>query len=85
MRHAVTRYGVSLAVVAAAVLLRRLLDPLLGDRVPFITLLPAIALVAWSCGRSAALLAIIIGSAALAFSGQGQTVDCQGVAGLKNE
>src|SRR5690606_28261969 len=60
-------YAISIAVVAAAIVLRLLLDPLLGDRLPFLTLLPAVALVAWLCGRSPALLAIPLCLAAFAF------------------
>ena len=43
-------YGVSLAGLAAAVLLRWLLDPVLGDTLPFITLVAAIGIAVWLGG-----------------------------------
>jgi PAS domain S-box-containing protein len=58
---------VSLGVVAAAILVRVPLAPLLGDRVPFITLFPAMAFVAWCCGRGPALAALGFSSLAVAF------------------
>ena len=49
---------------ALAVLLRRLLDPLLGDHFPFITLLTAVIFVAWYAGRGPALLSLSLGAVA---------------------
>jgi PAS domain S-box-containing protein len=63
----VITYGVSLLTILAAVLLRLLLDPLLGDHFAFITLFPAIAFVAWHGGRGPALLALIGGALAAAY------------------
>jgi PAS domain S-box-containing protein len=58
---------VSLAAVAAAIAVRLLLDPFLGDRVPFTTLFAAVVFVAWYGGRGPALLALITGAVAAAY------------------
>lgn len=66
VRSVVIAYGLSLAAVAVAVLVRLPLYPLLGDRIPFMTLFPAIAFVAWYCGRGPALFALVVSSLAVA-------------------
>ncbi len=67
MRRSGTAYGVSLAAVAVAVGVRLLLEPLLADRLPFVTLFAAVVFVAWYCGRGPALLALVVGSFAVAY------------------
>ncbi len=67
MRPSAAAYGVSLAAVAAAVGVRLLLEPLLADRLPFVTLFAAVVFVAWYCGRGPALLALVVGSFAVAY------------------
>ena len=60
MRRPVTTYAIAFAALAAAVLLRWLLDPLLGSAVPLVTLFGAVALAVWIGGyRPAALVAIL--------------------------
>jgi PAS domain S-box-containing protein len=54
-------YAVAVLVTAAAVLLRLLLDPWLGDRVPFITLFAAVAVAVWAGGYRAALVTTGLG------------------------
>src|SRR5262245_58566263 len=66
MKRTLAAYGVAVAAVVAAVLLRLLLEPLVRDRVPFITLFPAIAFVAWFCGRDPALFALVVSFLAVA-------------------
>ena len=61
------RYGAALVAVIAALLLRLLLDPLVGDRLPLATVSAAIAFVAWYAGRGPAVLALVAGSAAIAY------------------
>ena len=46
----VARYGAALLAAAFALLARWALNPVLGDSLPYITLFPAIAFVAWYCG-----------------------------------
>ena len=53
------RYCIALATIVAALLLRRGLDPFLGNSVPFITLLPAVVFVAQFCGIGASLLSVV--------------------------
>jgi CheY-like chemotaxis protein len=57
------RYGC--AVVAFAVLVRLLLEPLLGNQFPFPTLLFAVLLTAWYRGSRPALAAVILGAVAV--------------------
>jgi len=55
------QYGVTLAAVAAAVVVRWLLDPLLGDHLPFATFFVAVVIAAWVGGLRPALLATVLG------------------------
>jgi len=55
-------YVVSLAAVAAAVVIRLVLDPLLNDSVLFFTVYFAVAFAAWFGGRGPALLALVAGA-----------------------
>ena len=67
VRRRVAAYGVSLAAAAAAVGARMLLDPLLGDGIPFVTLYFGVALAAWYGGRGLALVAMITTGVAAAY------------------
>jgi signal transduction histidine kinase len=53
------RYGIALATIVVALLLRRALNPFLGNSVPFVTLLPAVVFVAHFCGIGASLLSVV--------------------------
>jgi len=44
------RYAVGIGVLAVALLVRWLLNPLFGRNIPYITLFPAVAFAAWYCG-----------------------------------
>jgi signal transduction histidine kinase len=57
-------YAAALLATAVALLVRLGLNPFLGDYLPYITLLPAVAFCAWYCGVGPAIL-----SAALALIG----------------
>ena len=67
MRRPVAVYAISLLVLAAAVLLRWLLDPLMGDSLPLVTLFGAVAAAVWLGGYQPALLVTIVGYAACDF------------------
>lgn len=54
-------HGGALVLTALAVVLRWLLDPLLADHYPFITLFAVVVVVAWYSGRGPALLSLIVG------------------------
>jgi len=64
-RRGVIRYGAALIGVLLAVVLRRLLDPVLGEDLTFITLYAAVTFAAWFGGRGPALVAIITGGLAV--------------------
>jgi PAS domain S-box-containing protein len=59
-RKALTTYALSLGVLVAAVLVRWVLDPLLGDSLPLVTLFGAVAIAVWAGGyRPAGVVAIL--------------------------
>jgi PAS domain S-box-containing protein len=61
------RYGTATVSVVLAVLVRRLLDPALGDEFPFTTLFFAVTLSAWYGGFGPALLAVSLGAFSSAY------------------
>jgi PAS domain S-box-containing protein len=61
-RSPLASYVVAVAVVAAAALGRWLLNPVLGDTVPYITFFPAVVVAAWFGGLRPALLATLLGA-----------------------
>ena len=61
MRPSAAVYGLTLAAVAAAGLLRWLFDPFLGDHLPFVTFFVAVAVASWAGGLRPALLATGLG------------------------
>jgi len=67
LRNRVIAYGLSFAALAAAVLLRWLLDPLMGDRLPVVTLFGAIAAAAWLAGPRPAVVVALVGYLACDF------------------
>ena len=67
MRGTVTAYAISLLVLAGAVLLRWLLDPLMGDSLPLVTLFGAVAGAVWIGGYRPALFVVILGYLACAY------------------
>ena len=58
---ATARYAAALIAVAAAVVLRMLIDPYLGDRFPFATFFLAVVVTGWFGGLGPALLAVVLG------------------------
>ena len=64
MRKPLPSYALALVFAAAAVGLRWLLDPLMGDSFPLITLLGAVVTVFWLAGLGPAIVAAILGSVA---------------------
>jgi len=57
-------YAISLAALVAAVVLRWLLDPWIGDGMPFVTLFGAVAIAAWVGGYMPATVVALLGYAA---------------------
>jgi PAS domain S-box-containing protein len=61
VQHPAVAYSFSLALLAAAVLLRWLLDPVLGDELPLVTLFGAVAAAVWVGGARVAVLVTVVG------------------------
>src|SRR5258708_38211183 len=55
-----TCYAVALLATLVALLVRRALNPFLGDYVPYITLFPAVAFCAWYCGIGPSILSVVL-------------------------
>src|SRR5882762_4908681 len=53
-------YAVALLATVVALLVRLGLNPFLGDYVPYITLLPAVAFCAWYCGLGPSILSVVL-------------------------
>jgi PAS domain S-box-containing protein len=56
-----TKYGLTVVAVIAAAVVRGLLDPLLGDNIPYATFFAAVAFAAWLGGLRTGLLATLLG------------------------
>jgi PAS domain S-box-containing protein len=67
IRSAATNYALSFAALAAALLLRSLLDGWLGDSLPLVTVLGAVAVAVWLGGYRPALMVTIVGYVASAY------------------
>ncbi len=61
------RYGIALAAAILGLLVRWALDPVLGDAVPFITLLPAVMLAVWFGGFGPGVACTLLGYGAVNF------------------
>jgi PAS domain S-box-containing protein len=66
-RSSLTRYSAAILAAAIGLLLRWLLISVLGERVPFITLFPAVAFAAMFGGFGAGLLTTLLGALAVNF------------------
>ena len=53
-------YAVALFATVVALMVRLGLNPFLGDYVPYITLLPAVAFCAWYCGVGPSVLSAVV-------------------------
>ena len=53
-------YAVALFATVVALVVRLGLNPFLGDYVPYITLLPAVAFCAWYCGVGPSILSVVL-------------------------
>jgi PAS domain S-box-containing protein len=67
MRATAGAWALSLAAIVAAVLLRWLLDPVLGNALPFVTLFGAVAAAVWAGGVGAAAAVTVIGYGAVSY------------------
>jgi PAS domain S-box-containing protein len=67
VRHRARRYLTATAALAAAVFIRWLLDPVIGDALPLVTLFGAVAAAVWVGGTLPAAVAAILGYLACAY------------------
>jgi PAS domain-containing protein len=67
VRRIVVAYGLTLLAVAAAVLIRWLLNPIMGDTLPLVTLYGAVAFAVWIGGWRPALVAVLLGYVACSY------------------
>ena len=67
MGHRARQYLIAVAALAAAILVRWVLDPVIGDSLPLVTLFGAVAGAAWLGGYRPALLVVILGYLACAY------------------
>jgi signal transduction histidine kinase len=67
VRSLLDRYGFALLAAAAALLARLALDPLLGDRLPFLLACVAVAAAAWHGGFGPSALALALGTLTTAY------------------
>jgi PAS domain S-box-containing protein len=65
--RSVTAYALAMVAVVMAVLLRWLLDPLMGDTLPLVTLFGAVAAAVWAGGYGPAILSAIVGYLACSY------------------
>src|SRR5262245_23229940 len=61
------RYSIALIAITIALLFRKLLDPVLGDHTPHITLYPTIVLLAMYVGLGPSVVSVIAGLAAATY------------------
>ena len=78
MRQLLKAYGIAIVAIGVAVLVRWLLDPLLGDSLPLVTLFGAVAVAAWTGGYPPAVLVAVVGYVACAYL----FIDPRGALGL---
>jgi signal transduction histidine kinase len=58
--NTLARYATALAAILVALLVRGALSPFVDDRVPFITLFPAVIFAAWFCGTGPSILSVVV-------------------------
>ena len=67
VRSTASAYPLAIGGLAAALLIRWLLDPLIGDALPLVTLFGAVAAAVWVGGHRPAILVVILGYVACAY------------------
>jgi two-component system, NarL family, sensor kinase len=64
-RSNVLRYGLAIAAALVALLLRRLLSPLLGENNPYHTVWAAVVFSAWYCGLGPSIVTVLVSMAGI--------------------
>ena len=67
LRNPILSYGIAVLSVGAAIVLRLLMDPLVGERLPFVTMFVAVAFAAWLGGKGPGLAALALGTLGVAY------------------
>jgi PAS domain S-box-containing protein len=67
VRRSLVVYSAALAILAAMLLLRELLDPILGNNLPFVTLFGAVAAAVWLGGALPGIAVTVVGYFAAAY------------------
>ena len=67
MRNSFKAYGLGIAFLAIAVFLRWLLDPVMGDTLPLVTIFGAVAAAVWLGGYRLAIIVAIVGYLACSY------------------
>ena len=67
VRSTASAYALAIGGLAAALLIRWLLDPLMGDTLPLVTLFGAVAAAVWVGGYRPAIVVVILGYLACAY------------------
>ncbi len=67
LRHDTARYAVALLATAAALFLRKLLIPLIGEQYPYNTLFLAVVVSAWYGGMGPAIVTTVLGGGAILY------------------
>jgi len=73
-RRAATNHALSFVALAAAVLLRYLLEPWMGGALPLVTLFGAVAMAVWLGGYAPAVIVTILGYLACSYFAAGPRV-----------
>ena len=63
----IAKYLIAFVAIVGATWIRMLVDPIVGDRHPFVTYVLAIIFTSWCCGLWPAVLALVFGFLAAAF------------------
>ncbi len=67
IRRNLTRYALAVLAAVAALLLRKFLDPLIGDQYPYNTMFLAVVFSAWYGGIGPAIVTMVLGAGAILY------------------
>jgi K+-sensing histidine kinase KdpD len=67
VRRDTARYAVAILAAVIAILLRKLLDPLIGPQYPYNTMFLAVVVSAWYGGIGPALVSMVVGAGAILY------------------
>jgi K+-sensing histidine kinase KdpD len=59
-QHWLSRYSLAVGIVAAATLLRLLVDPIIHEQIPYFIYVASVVIATWFCGIDAGILSTIL-------------------------